>query len=158
VSEHPAPVVRAGPLEVVLRGLLTKDPAQRSTAAQARQQLQAVLAGHVPAPPPPHPATAPPPPPRHPVPGGRVERIDGEDLRRLASASKALLGSMARDAAGHLADRRRERRPVSPPSAPARRWRFRRRWVVVPLVVTVLLVVLVVGGAVLGLAWVLGLL
>jgi serine/threonine protein kinase len=158
VSEHPAPVVRAGPLEVVLRGLLTKDPAQRSTATQARQQLRAVLAGHVPTPPPPRPAPVTPPPARHPVPGGRVERIDAEDLRRLASASKALLGSMARDAASHLADRRRERRTEPPAPPRPRRRRFKRRWVVVPLMVTVLLVVLVVGGAVLGLAWVLGLL
>ena len=49
VSEHPAPMLRAGPLEPVLRGLLTKDPAARSTAAQARDHLNAVLAGHPPA-------------------------------------------------------------------------------------------------------------
>ena len=36
VSEHPAPMLRAGPLEPVLRGLLDKDPARRSTAEQAR--------------------------------------------------------------------------------------------------------------------------
>src|ERR671929_1265851 len=44
VAEDPAPMVRAGPLEPVLRGLLTKDPARRSTAAQARAGLEAVLA------------------------------------------------------------------------------------------------------------------
>src|SRR5829696_5477913 len=42
VSEHPAAMLRAGPLEPVLRGLLTKDPDQRSTVAAARQQLSAV--------------------------------------------------------------------------------------------------------------------
>ena len=46
---------------------------------------------------------------------------------------------------------------MTPPEARVRRWRFKRRWVVVPLVVTVLLVVLVVGGALVGLAWALGL-
>src|SRR3712207_8487564 len=45
VSDHPAPMLRAGPLEPVLRGLLTKDPTRRATAAQARRDLQAVVAG-----------------------------------------------------------------------------------------------------------------
>src|SRR6476661_1143283 len=45
VSEHPAPMLRAGPLEPVLQGLLTKDPAARTDAARAREQLSAVLAG-----------------------------------------------------------------------------------------------------------------
>ena len=94
VSEHPAPMVRAGRLEPVLRGLLTKDPAQRSTVAQARQQLEGVLSGVDPAPS----ATPAPPPPPGPVPGGSMQRIDAADLRALASASKALLGSVARDA------------------------------------------------------------
>src|SRR3954470_6645437 len=44
VSEHPAPMVRAGALEPVLRGLLTKDPAARTSAEQARRGLEAVLA------------------------------------------------------------------------------------------------------------------
>src|SRR3712207_580526 len=43
VSEHPAPMLRAGRLEPVLRGLLVKDPAQRTTADQCRRQLEAVL-------------------------------------------------------------------------------------------------------------------
>src|SRR3954451_8670588 len=42
VSEHPAPMLRAGPLEPVLRGLLTKDPEARSTAQIARPQLESV--------------------------------------------------------------------------------------------------------------------
>src|SRR3954451_7310429 len=85
VSEHPAPMLRAGPLEPVLAGLLTKDPAQRSTIGRARQQLQDVLSGRPSAPPPPPPG--PPSAPR-PVPGASVERISREDLRALASASK----------------------------------------------------------------------
>src|SRR6476661_315996 len=59
VSEHPAPMLRAGPLEPVLTGLLTKDPAARSDAARAREQLTAVLAG---APAESPPATPPPAP------------------------------------------------------------------------------------------------
>jgi serine/threonine protein kinase len=179
VSEHPAPMLRAGPLEPVLRGLLTKDPARRATVAQARRDLQAVLAGPPPGSPPP-PRTAPPPPQSPgPVPGGKVERIDSEDLRALASASKALLGSVARD----LADRRRERkaeertggrrdaqqrldekrgapsrRPEPPVAEPRRKRRFKRRWVVVPVLTTVILVALLLVGAAVGLALVFGLL
>jgi serine/threonine protein kinase len=157
VSEHPAPMLRAGPLEPVLTGLLTKDPAARTTAEQARQQLSAVFSGSPPDP-------MPPPAPGRPAPGAlpaaSVERIDADDLRALASASRALLTSVARDArdqARHLAGRRRERRddsgPVTPPrpaaaapAAPRRRRRFKRRWVVVPVLVTVLVVLLVLVG------------
>src|SRR5215212_3432043 len=73
VSEHPAPMLRAGPLEPVLRGLLTKDPAARTSADQARQQLSAVLAGSAPGTPPP-----PPPPSPGALPAGSVERLDAE--------------------------------------------------------------------------------
>jgi hypothetical protein len=65
-------------------------------------------------------------------------------------------------------DRRRERQETDrrPPSstgpgrvaAPTRRRRFKRRWVVVPLVFTVLVTVLVVVGVALGLLALLGLL
>jgi eukaryotic-like serine/threonine-protein kinase len=171
VSEHPAPMLRAGPLEPVLRGLLTKDPARRSTAATARAQLEDLARG-VPSSPPPAPAVRPAPPPApRPVPGSRVERIDGDDLRALASASRALLGSVARDArdqARVLADRRRDRKAQErgePSPAPARaaappaprRRRFKRRWVVVPVLTTVLLVVLLLVGAAWWLAAALGL-
>src|SRR3954447_25518647 len=37
VPEHPAPMLRAGPLEPVLIGLLTKDPARRMAAPEARR-------------------------------------------------------------------------------------------------------------------------
>jgi eukaryotic-like serine/threonine-protein kinase len=184
VSEHPAPMLRAGPLEPVLRGLLAKDPTQRATAPQARRDLQAVLAGPPPGSPPPPRVAAPPPQSPRPVPGGKVERIDSEDFRALASASKALIGSVARD----LADRRRDRqadersggkrnaepldadrrrgenrgapsrRPVAPVAEPPRRRRrFKRRWVVVPVLTTVIVVVLLLIGAAVGLAAILGL-
>jgi serine/threonine protein kinase len=158
VSEHPAPMLRAGPLEPVLRGLLTKDPTTRTTVEQARQQLSAVLAGaSSPGPtPPPPPAAAPAgPPARSSLPAPSVERIDADDLRALASASKALLTSVARDArdqARHLADRRRDRASNSGPEqrrpggTPRRRRRFKRRWVVVPVLVTLLIVLLVLVG------------
>jgi len=164
VSEHPAPVLRAGPLEPVLSGLLTKDPARRTSAAAARSVLEDVVAGRAAAP-----AAAPaqPPPAPGPVPGNAMERIDSDDLRALASASKALLGSVARDArdqARHLADRRRERKAAErqpaarAPAPPPRRRRFRRRWVVVPVLLTVALVLLLLVGAGLALAAVFGLL
>ena len=166
VSEHPAPMLRAGPLEPVLQGLLTKDPASRTDEARARQQLSAVLAG-APADPPPAPPAAP-----APLPGGSVERLDADDLRKLASASKALLTSVARDArdqARHLNDKRRGRtgaptRPrtatptATPTARPRRGFRFKRRWVVVPLVVTLVVVVLVLVGLGLLVATQLGLL
>ena len=149
VSEEPAAMVRAGPLEPVLRGLLDKDPTRRSTAAQARDGLVAVLAGAD------TPQPGPPPPPPPPDLGASVHRFDATDLRQLAAASAAVLGSVARDArdqARTIVDRRRSSRgPVAgrPPSAPRRRWRFKKRWVLVPLV-TVLVVVLAVLA---GLVW-----
>src|SRR3954469_2827965 len=148
VSEHPAPMLRAGPLEPVLQGLLTKDPAARTDAARARRQLTAVLAGAPTAPPP---ADAPPPAPAS-LPGATMERLDADDLRALASASRALLTSVARDArdqARYLAGRRRDRKGEAvqaPAAAPRQRRRFKRRWVVVPLVVTLVVVVLVLVG------------
>ncbi|WP_324277076.1 serine/threonine-protein kinase [Blastococcus brunescens] len=114
VSEHPAPMVRAGPLVPVLLGLLTKDPARRGTARSTRPELEAVMAGRAPTPAPtpaaPVPPTAVPPPAPGRVGGNSVARIDGEDLRALASASRALLGSVARDARDVLAERRRDRK------------------------------------------------
>jgi eukaryotic-like serine/threonine-protein kinase len=162
VSEPPAPMLRAGPLEPVLRGLLTKDPDQRSTAAIARSQLAAVAAGDAPAPK--APSSPPPASSPRPIPGDQVERIDAADLLALASASRALLGSVARDArdqARHIRGTRRERkesRPVAekaPPAPPARRerrFRFKRRWVVVPVVTTVLVFLILAVGAALAIA------
>ncbi|SEP23865.1 serine/threonine-protein kinase [Trujillonella endophytica] len=171
VSEHPPPMLHAGPLEPVLRGLLTKDPAQRTTPEQARSQLQAVLTGQAAAsvwpPPVPQSAGPPPPPPPHAAAaarGDRIERISAEDLKALAVGSAAALGSVARDQARHLAEKRRERRadrarspaPSGPPApAPVRRGRggrprrrFKRRWIVVPTVVVALVALAVVAGLV----------
>jgi serine/threonine protein kinase len=169
VSEHPAPMLRAGPLEPVLQGLLTKDPERRSTAGTVRPQLEGVVAGRAPSPSTPPPAQPPPPPHAPgPVPGNAMERIDGDDLRKLASASRALLGSVARDARDVLAERRRERKahdrpaparaPARASAPPARRRRFKRRWVVVPVLTTVVVVLLLLVGAGLALAAFFGLL
>ncbi|MGY1631974.1 serine/threonine-protein kinase [Geodermatophilus sp. SYSU D01186] len=168
VTEPPGPMEHAGPLAPVLRGLLTKDPAARTTAEQARRQLEEALAG----------AGVPPtwsPPARGPAPdrpsgaardGSRLERFDAADLKGLAAASATVLGAVARDArdqARHLVDRRRERRTAGappqppqppgppeqpPPAAPARtrRRRFKRRWVVVPVVALLLLTLAVLAG------------
>jgi serine/threonine protein kinase len=159
VSEHPAPMLRAGPLQAVLTGLLTKDPVARTSTEAARQQLTAVLAGTPPTPLRPPPAEPAPAPAPADLPSSRIERIDADDLRALASASKSLLSSVARDArdqARYLAGRRRERKGESapvparpaggPPAPPRRRWRFKRRWVVVPVLVTLVVVVLVLVG------------
>ena len=169
-TEPPAPLVLAGPLGPVLLGLLTKDPDRRATPAQARRDLQAVASGN--APPWPAPAPSGPPPqqaappraPASPRPASppaparlrtpAVERIDADDLRRLAEASRAVLGTVARDSARalvelrreHKAKRARETRP-GPTASPRRRRRFKRRWVVVPTLVLMLVGVLVTIGA-----------
>ena len=161
-------MLRAGPLEPVLLGLLTKDPAGRRTPAEARRLLEAARnpgpASSAPPQPAPEPVPAGASGGRRTVPGGAVERLNADDLRALASASRTLLGSVVRDAADEarvLAGRRRERkeqeqREVPVPKAaappPRRRRRFKRRWVVVPVVVTVVVVVILVVAIGLGLA------
>ena len=160
-TEPPAPLVLAGPLGPVLLGLLTKDPVQRATPAQARRDLAAVAAGApvsrpAPAPSGPPPRQAPaapasPPPASSRLRTPQVERIDADDLRRLAEASRAVLGSVARDSARYLLESRRAKRgrQVRPAAAPApsrRRRRFKRRWVVVPTLVLLLIATLVVLG------------
>jgi hypothetical protein len=193
VSDEPAPFERAGPLEPVLRGLLTKDPAARMDVAAARRELHHALSGSEPGT-----TWAPPDTDETDDPavhqdaaalGGRVERFDADDLRALAS----VIGTVARDAreqARYLADKRRERKerkelreregrpgrrraggsapspqapsPQAPPAAPSRvptspprsagparrRWRFKRRWVVVPVLLAVLAVLAAVVGMV----------
>jgi serine/threonine protein kinase len=166
VSDEPAPMRAAGPLEPVLRGLLTKDPAARMSAAEARGLLTAVLAeDDGPAPPPaaareaaPDPAASNPAAPDHAARGAKVQRFDLADLLSLASSSRTALESVARDArdqARELSHRRSGSRHTDAPRprtrrerrAAARQHRFhvKRRWVVVPILVLVLLVVLVLG-------------
>jgi serine/threonine protein kinase len=147
VGEQPAPMVAAGPLEPVLRGLLTKDPAARASAAQAREQLAAVAAG----PPAGRPGRARPRLGLRSPAGGDVVRFDLADLLSLASSSKAVLSTAVRDARDQVKEAnerrnepplpRRERRAA----AKQRRFRFKRRWVVVPIVVLVLVLALVVA-------------
>jgi serine/threonine protein kinase len=175
-TEPPEQPRLAGPLTPVLMGLLTKDPAQRATPAQARRDLQAVAAGGeptwTPGPPPGPPPARPGPPPAAAAPAGAappaqhvprspsVERIDAEDLRRLAEASRAVLGSVARDSARYLARRAvrgREPRPEAKPTPAAGRRprgtkdarprrRFKRRWVVVPTLMILMVGVLLTLG------------
>jgi serine/threonine protein kinase len=184
VSEHPAPMTEAGPLEPTIHALLEKDPARRATAEQVHSDLHAVLDGSgtgTPAWAPPPPSAAPRPPRADaPLHDDRVERIDADDLKALASLSRAVLGSVARDArdqARHLSERRKARRETPPSADPARRparagrraraeapassprrRRFKRRWVVVPVLLTIIGVVVLLAGAGLLLAVVLGLL
>ncbi len=192
-SEEPPPARRAGALEPLLRALLTKDPAQRITAEQARAALSKVLdeAGR--------PARAQVPqhvgedssrdgqhsarPPRgpdaaSPAPGEGVERIDLSELSLLAAAAtKAVAGTAVRKMARRAArtpeqpepqrppppagaqapqPNRRRRSPPAGAQAPqsnrraSRRaqvkngrgsWRFKRRWVVVPLLLFLALAV-----------------
>jgi hypothetical protein len=162
VTDDPAPALRAGALEPVLRGLLTRDPALRRRPADVRRQLEAVLAS---APVPPGPETAAPPaPPLRSVAGDPMARFDAEQLRSIGAASRAVIGSVARDArdeARHLLEQRREKVRAragsdqargaavpEPPERSRRRWRFKRRWVLVPLLVVLVVVLLAVAGAV----------
>jgi serine/threonine protein kinase len=181
VSEDPPPMVRAGALEPVLRGLLIKDPARRSSAAKARGELQAIIDDRAEGP------SAPPPAPDHdrirvqqpPATGDRqsaappssgdgvrgdaLARFGAEDLRALAAASRVVVGSVVgdlRDQAHYLADRRRDRQrprrgrsstgppPRDLPAGRRKRWRFKRRWVVVPLLVVFALALAVMAGIV----------
>ena len=130
----------AGPLAPVLQGLLTKDPAARTTAAQARRQLTAVVEEQDLDAPPPSAHRA-----RRTLRGGDVQRFDVADLLALASSSKAALSTVVREVSERRHQppmSRRERRAA----AKQRRYRFKRRWVVVPMVLLVLLVVLVLGA------------
>jgi hypothetical protein len=155
----------AGPLEPVLRGLLTKDPASRMSAAEARRQLTAVLAADQRQPRANSARRVRPTARGNAGRGADVERFDLADLLALASSSRAALGSVARDAR-ELAHRRTSSRPEAPAprtrherrvAAKQRRFRFKRRWVVIPLVTLLLLVLLVVAALVLLLSGVISL-
>jgi serine/threonine protein kinase len=152
VHEEPTPMRSAGPLAPVLTGLLTKDPDARMTAAQARRELAQVAAGVDTPTPAPAPGGA-----REAALGGQVERFELADLLALASTSKAVVTTAvrsARDQAKDAADRRRADAEAAPnrtrserrKAVKARRLRFKRRWVVVPMVLLTLLVLLVLGA------------
>jgi len=153
VDEEPAPMRAAGPLGPVLDGLLTKDPDARMTAAQARRELEQVAAG----------VDAAPAGRRAPVSGGaaaahggQVERFDLADLLALASSSRAVVSTAVRGARHQVRDATDRRRADAEAAATRtrherraavkqRRLRFKRRWVVVPMVLLGLLVLLVAG-------------
>jgi serine/threonine protein kinase len=154
VTEPPAPILAAGPLTPVLLGCLTKDPAQRMTVDQVQAGLNRVLLG--PAPAMVRPAAPPPTSyvPREPT---KMERLDVADLSALAKATRSLASKAAQkaaetaSAATHGRPKSNSSGPANPPTqkasngqpaqdAPQRpRWRFKRRWVVVPTVVVLLL-------------------
>ncbi|WP_237493832.1 serine/threonine-protein kinase [Modestobacter sp. L9-4] len=150
VREEPAPGEAAGPLAPLLSGLLTKDPALRTTAAQARRELAEVAAGVDAAPARPRGARAA-------VLGGTVERFELADLLALASTSKAVVGTAVRGARHQVRDAT-DRRRADAEAAPTRsrherrqavkqrRLRFKRRWVVVPMVLLVLVLLVVVAA------------
>jgi len=155
ITEPPAPLLAAGPLTPVLVGCLTKDPARRLTVDQVRVGLnRVVLIGPAPA------MTRPSAPSptsyvhRQPT---KVERMDVADLSALAKATRSLASKAAQKVAGSGSAEPHGRPPSSasgpanppmPPGpipqpaqpAPQRtKWRFKRRWVVVPTVVVLLL-------------------
>ncbi|MBA3800079.1 MAG: serine/threonine protein kinase [Geodermatophilaceae bacterium] len=154
ITEPPAPLLAAGPLTPVLIGCLAKDPARRMTVDQVRVGLNRVIIG--PAPPMIRPA-APPPAAyvyRQPT---KVERMYVADLSALARATRTQVGHAANGPAGNPAagmygpptvsgrgpaNRPTPPAPIRPPAQPASqrpKWRFKRRWVVVPTVVVLLL-------------------
>jgi serine/threonine protein kinase len=150
VSDHPAPMVHAGPLQPVLAALLARDPQHRPTPGQARVALTRAL--HLPAAPGPAasastraaPAVAPPPAPApHPQPvdaGIQVQRFDAADLRRRAHDAKVRLRALSEQLSAPTPGRAPE--PARP------RFRFKRRWVVVPALLLLTLVVALAAGAV----------
>ena len=169
-DEAPPPAGAAGPLRPLVEGLLVRDPAARTTAEQARQELAQVLARPGPAAPRAADRTEPPPEGRRgPGSAEQLERIDLDEVARLAAAAtRAVAGSAARKVARRADARRTEPRRTAPPRrppAPSRpapppagrpRWRFKRRWVVVPVVVTVAVVAVLLTAVVLALAALVG--
>lgn len=168
-SEEPPPTERAGRLAPVLRGLLTRDPTARMQAEQARLGLADALtdvartdvtlidvapAAAV--------ALSPPAGGGQGL-GDRVERFDVDELAAFAAtATRALAGSAARTVARTKSRRRHRQAPVIRPDTVAvgkgqpklRKRRFKRRWVLVPLLASISVVLALVGAG----AWLLAVL
>jgi cell division septal protein FtsQ len=66
----------------------------------------------------------------------------------VVSASRAAVGTVARETKQRVRTAADRHLPAPPPRQPHRRLRFKRRWVVVPLVVLLLVVAAVVAGLV----------
>lgn len=153
-----APLLAAGPLTPVLVGCLTKDPARRMTVDQVRVGLSRAITG--PNPPIIRPAAAP-YVDRQPT---KVERMYVADLSALAKATRSQGGNAANRPAGNAAAgnaapgmyRPRPAMAKGPPNWPPPRgskpqpaqagpqrpkWRFKRRWVIVPTAVVLVLCV-----------------
>ena len=82
-------------------------------------------------------------------PAADAERRDGDrSRRRAARAAPAPAAPVAQPRPPALSPSRPGRRAAGRTAAPAARWRFRRRWVVVPVLVAVLAVLAAVGGVV----------
>ena len=175
VTEDPPLPARAGPLQPALLGLLAKDPAERSTPAEARAQLEAALTAPASAgPPEPQPQPQPQP---EPAPArrdgsrgsrGSVAVLGADDLRALAAASRAVLHAVV-DASATARSTARStpkstpgspERSAPPEPVPARRGRkppprrslgrrLTRRLVKIALTVVLVLVLLVVGAVLL---------
>ncbi len=138
VSDPPAPMVQAGPLQPVLEAMLARDPQQRPTPGQARVAFTGVLqapTAAAPAAPPPAPA-----PRRQPVDAGiQVQRFDAADLRRRAHDAKVTLRALSDQLSA----------PGRAPEPDRPRFRFKRRWVIVPALVLILVALAVVVGGIL---------
>ena len=155
VTEDPPLPARAGPLQPALLGLLAKDPAERSTPAQARAHLEAALTA---------------PARREGSRGSRgsVAVLGADDLRALAAASRAVLHAVV-DASATARSTARStpkstpgspERSAPPEPVPARRGRkppprrslgrrLTRRLVKIALTVVLVIVLLVVGAVLL---------
>ena len=137
VSDHPAPMVRSGALQPVLTAMLARDPQQRATPGQARVALQSATQAAAPPPPPVQAPTPPQPAPRADA-GGEVQRFDPQDLRRRAHRAKEKLRSLSEQLTAPTTQQ------APPPPKP--RFRFKRRWVVVPTILLVLVAIALVAG------------
>lgn len=175
VSDEPAPFRASGPLEPLLRALLAKEPERRPSAAQVIEALRPIARG-APATADDRPVHRPEPDRAGSERGDAIERLDRTVMRALGTTTGAATRAAAKAAAHTAAVKLEEMgahatrspgerapEPASATPAPARgrraerkasderpRWRFKRRWIGIPLAVALLLLlgVLVVAGLV----------